>query len=96
MPRVTANGQVTIPKNVRDTIGIEPGDDVVFVETESGYTIQKTEPSTADGSDPFEMYRGSAGSDETMPDRMRRLRGEHPRNVGDNEDGKEDEAETET
>ena len=85
MPRVTTKGQVTIPKGIRDALGIEPGDEIVFEEAESGYRIQKKEPTTAEGEDPFEKYRGSAESDETMPERMRRLRGEYPREVGDEE-----------
>lgn len=83
MPRVTTKGQVTIPKEIRDALGIEPGDEITFEEADSGYTIQKKAPTAADGADPFEKHRGSAASDETMPDRMRRLRGEYPREVGD-------------
>lgn len=86
MPRVTTKGQVTIPKEIRDALGIEPGDEITFKKVESGYKIQKKRPTTADGEDPFEKYRGSADSDETMPDRMRRLRGEYPRDVGDERD----------
>ena len=86
MPRVTTKGQVTIPKEIRDALGIEPGDEISFEEVDSDYRIRKKEPTTADGEDPFEKYRGSAESDETMPDRMRRLRGEYPRDVGDEED----------
>ncbi len=86
MPRVTTKGQVTIPKEIRDTLGIEPGDEIAFEEAESGYKIKKKEPTTADGADPFKKYRGSADSDETMPERMRRLRGEYPRDVGDKEE----------
>ena len=81
MPRVTTKGQVTIPKEIRDALGIEPGDEVTFERADSGYKIRKKEPTTADGDDPFEKYRGSADSDETMTDRMRRLRGEYPRDV---------------
>lgn len=79
MPRVTTKGQVTIPKYIRDELGIEPGDEITFREDESGYRIQKKAPTTADGDDPFETYRGAADSDSTMPERMRRLRGEYPR-----------------
>jgi AbrB family looped-hinge helix DNA binding protein len=86
MPRVTTKGQVTIPKEIRDALGIEAGDEVEFEETEAGYTIQKKEPTTADGEDPFEKYRGSAETDETMPERMRRLRGEYPREGSDDSD----------
>lgn len=81
MPRVTTKGQVTIPKEIREALGIEPGDEVQFERTESGYELRKEEPTTADGDDPFEKYRGSADSEETMPERMRRLRGEYPRDV---------------
>lgn len=86
MPRVTTKGQVTIPKEIREALGIEPGDEIAFKKVDSGYKIQKKQPTTADGDDPFEKYRGSADSDETMPDRMRRLRGEYPRDVDDERD----------
>jgi len=86
MPRITTKGQVTIPKEIREALGVEPGDEVTFEQTESGYRLRKQEPTTAGGRDPFEKYRGSAESDETMPDRMGRLRGEYPRNVGDEDD----------
>jgi AbrB family looped-hinge helix DNA binding protein len=81
MPRVTTKGQVTIPKEIREALGIEPGDEIAFEEVESGYRIRKKEPTTASGADPFEKHRGSADSEETMPERMRRLRGEFPRAV---------------
>jgi AbrB family looped-hinge helix DNA binding protein len=83
MPAVTTKGQVTIPIAIRETLGINPGDQVVFKETDAGYIIQKEAPTTDDGTDPFEKYRGMADSGETMPERMRRLRGEYPRAVGD-------------
>ncbi|MBX0286586.1 AbrB/MazE/SpoVT family DNA-binding domain-containing protein [Haloarcula salinisoli] len=83
MPRVTTKGQVTIPKEVREALGIEPGDEVTFEEGEDGYTIRKEAPTTASGADPFEKYRGSAETDATMPERMRRLRDEYPRDVTD-------------
>ena len=83
MPSVTTKGQVTIPKAVREAMGIKPGDEVVFEETSEGYVIQKDAPTTHDGTDPFEKYRGMADSGETMPERMRRLRGEYPRDVDD-------------
>lgn len=78
MPRVTTKSQVTILKEIRDALGIKPGDEIAFEERESD--------------SPFEKYRGSAESDETMPDRMRWIRGEYPRDVGNEED---DDSETE-
>ncbi|WP_247729920.1 AbrB/MazE/SpoVT family DNA-binding domain-containing protein [Halovivax limisalsi] len=86
MPRVTTKGQVTIPKEIRDELGIEPGDEIGFEAIESGYRIEKKEPTTEAGDDPFETYRGSADSDETMTDRMRRLRGEYPRDVDEDDE----------
>lgn len=87
MPRITTKGQVTIPKAIRDALGIEPGDEIIFERTSSGYEIRKKAPTTADGDDPFEKYRGSAESDDTMPERMRRLRGEFPRDGTDESSG---------
>ena len=38
--RITSKGQVTIPKLVRDGLGVETGDRVEFVELERGvYTV---------------------------------------------------------
>ncbi len=33
---VTSKGQVTIPKPIRETLGLEPGDKVSFVPNDSG------------------------------------------------------------
>lgn len=40
--RVTTKGQVTIPKEVRDKLGIEPGDEVGFREEGDAFIIEKT------------------------------------------------------
>lgn len=87
MPRVSSKGQVTIPKEIREELGIEPGDEIAFERVDSGYKLTKQEPTTATGDDPFEKYRGSADGDATMPERMRRLRGEYPRTVRTENDG---------
>jgi antitoxin PrlF len=83
MPSVTTKGQVTIPKSIREAMGIKPGDEVVFEETGEGYVLQKDAPTTDEGTDPFEKYRGMADSGATMPERMHRLRGEYPRAIDD-------------
>jgi antitoxin PrlF len=36
---VTSKGQVTIPKAVRDALGLQTGDRVDFVESEEGFVI---------------------------------------------------------
>ena len=42
--RVTSKGQVTIPKSVRDKLGIEPGDDVGFSEEGQAVILEKIAP----------------------------------------------------
>jgi len=83
MPRVTTEGTVTIPEEIREELGIVPGDEVTFTQTETGYVVEKRAPTTADDADPFERYRGVA--DGTTEGTMRRLRGEYPRS-GDPDD----------
>ena len=39
--RVTDKGQTTIPKPLREKYGIEPGDEVVWIEGEDGLTVRK-------------------------------------------------------
>jgi len=41
MSAVTKKYQVTIPKKVREELGIERGDKIAFVKTEDGYKIVK-------------------------------------------------------
>jgi AbrB family looped-hinge helix DNA binding protein len=37
--RVTTKGQVTIPKEIRDRLGIGPGSEVEFLRTEDGVRV---------------------------------------------------------
>lgn len=39
--RVTDKGQTTIPQELREKYGIEPGDEVVWIEGDDGITIRK-------------------------------------------------------
>ncbi|NEU55745.1 AbrB/MazE/SpoVT family DNA-binding domain-containing protein [Halorussus sp. MSC15.2] len=71
MSRVTSKGQVTIPKEVRERLGIRPGDEIEFEETDEGYVIKKEVEANR-----FEKWRGVAETDETVEERMRDLRGE--------------------
>ena len=72
---VTSKGQVTIPKPVRDYLGIGPGSQVDFRRTEDGgITIER-----ADGPRPpskFAKLLGSAGPGMTTDELMALLRGE--------------------
>jgi AbrB family looped-hinge helix DNA binding protein len=47
MPRMTSKGQVTIPKGVRDRLGIGPGSEIGFHE-EGGQVVLRNEPPFAD------------------------------------------------
>jgi AbrB family looped-hinge helix DNA binding protein len=52
--RVNTKGQVTIPKALRERFGLQPGDEIEFIEVEGGLRVQKRR----EGS-PFSRYRGS-------------------------------------
>jgi len=38
--KVTSKGQVTIPKLIRDLLGVRPGDQVVFRPTDGGIVVE--------------------------------------------------------
>jgi len=73
MTRVTSKGQVTIPVDIRERLGLQPGDEISFEETDEGYVIRKEIDE-----DRFEKWRGVADTDETVEGRMRDLRGDIP------------------
>ena len=39
--RVTEKGQATIPKRLREKYDLEPGDEVVWMDTEDGIVVKK-------------------------------------------------------
>lgn len=51
--RMTSKGQVTIPRELREELGLQPGDEVRFVATPEGIRIEKWIPGS-----PFAEYRG--------------------------------------
>jgi AbrB family looped-hinge helix DNA binding protein len=71
--RMTSKGQVTVPKRVRDRMGLRPGDAVDFVEKGGEFHLEK-----APGQGAFSAYRGRladlAGKDPD--DLLKRLRGD--------------------
>lgn len=46
--RVTEKGQVTIPKNIRDRLGIVPGSEVEFVEAKGGALLVRVDASASE------------------------------------------------
>ena len=65
--RVTTKGQVTIPKNIRDRLGIVPGSDVKFIEREAGVVLEKSETGVEPGPQNFEEWAARvAGTLDTM------------------------------
>lgn len=51
--RITTKGQVTIPKKVRERLGLRPGDELEFMEEDGVFKLRKrTDP------DVFSKYLG--------------------------------------
>jgi antitoxin PrlF len=75
--KVTKNGRITVPKRVRDYLGIEPGTEVAFHRTVDGSIVIER----ADGIRPpsrFAKLVGSAGPGPSTDEIMMLLRGEEP------------------
>ncbi len=51
--KITTKGQITVPKQVRDRLGLRTGDELEFVEKDGVYRLKKCLSPT-----PFKKYRG--------------------------------------
>lgn len=58
---VTSKGQITIPQEVRQRLGLKQGDQISF-EIENGMTVLRPYRSEVN---PFEAFEGALGSFET-------------------------------
>lgn len=78
---LTSKGQVTIPKRIRETLGLSPGSQVAFeVNDRGGIEIRKAGtaggPKRTRGKDRFERARGRATVKWNTDELMRLLRGD--------------------
>lgn len=74
MPIVTNKGQVTIPKGIRDALGLVPGSKVEFALEEGRVVLRKRVPVEA-----FERWRGYLKDrlpGDSVDETMELLRGE--------------------
>lgn len=51
--RITSKGQITVPREIRQALGVRPGDKLLFETAKSGAHVR---PVRAES--PFEKYRG--------------------------------------
>ena len=71
---MTSKGQVTIPKRVRDYLGLKPGSVVEFGCEDDGKVVLKTAERER-GAGRFDRFVGSAGPGMTTEELMRLTRG---------------------
>ncbi len=69
--KVTSKGQVTIPIELRNKIGIKPGNYLEIKETEAGYVIQKQVDENC-----LEKYVGILNNTTASDKVIKELRGE--------------------
>lgn len=72
---VTSKGQVTIPKKVREHLGIQPGAAVDFTLNDDGQVVF-TKAGERRSPNRFERLRGTASGAMTTDEIMRLTRGE--------------------
>jgi len=70
--RVTAKGQVTIPRNIRERLGIVPESEVDFREENGRFYIVKTNQPSSTGS--FKKLRGIATANMSTDEILRLTR----------------------
>jgi AbrB family looped-hinge helix DNA binding protein len=51
--RITSKGQITIPRDIRRALGVQPGDRLLFESNNSGVQIRAVRTES-----PFKKYRG--------------------------------------
>jgi RHH-type rel operon transcriptional repressor/antitoxin RelB len=74
MSNLTSKGQVTIPKNVRDHLGLEPGDAVRFRIVDGRVVVEPAESRRAWEAGKELFGRHSSGDSNRSTDRKRLIR----------------------
>lgn len=74
MTRLTSKGQVTIPKEVRDELGLAPGDDVEFVVDRGVVHLRKSSESLRAAFDKWSGYLGDLDG-QTVDELIEEMRG---------------------
>ena len=78
MPRITSKGQVTIPKRIREYLGLKPGSEVEFAFGADKEVLLRTkrEPPKEPVESRFAAVRGTLDLGMTTDEFMRFLRGD--------------------
>lgn len=74
--RITSKGQVTIPRDIRDALGIVPSSEVEFVREGGRVWLRKRAPGQARAHTLVSRLRGRATSGMSTEDILRLTRGE--------------------
>ncbi|HEY2535998.1 MAG TPA: AbrB/MazE/SpoVT family DNA-binding domain-containing protein [Solirubrobacteraceae bacterium] len=70
---VSEKGQITVPKLLRERLGIRPGDQLEILEEEGRLIVTKT---VLGGGDPVDAAYGILGFDSSTDETIRALRGQ--------------------
>jgi len=74
---LTSKGQATIPKHIRDTLGLKPGSKLTFdVNKEGDIVLRKAGPTDKPGRDRFDEVIGTADIKWDVDELMTLLRGD--------------------
>lgn len=74
---ITAKGQVTIPKAIRDRLGLKPGERVIFAVDEEGRAVLRPAKGRKAAPSRFRKLRGTATSGLSTDAIMALTRGGH-------------------
>ena len=73
MPRLTSKGQVTIPKRMRDHLGLKPGSEIEFTINNQAEIVVRTKEMRPKGR--FDALVGTLDLGMTTDEFMRMIRG---------------------